>query len=112
MNKQIKEIHFECHWMHKDSIPALRQTFAKHNIITKIKIGLETFDYNYRESILRKGIDEQNPASIAENFDEVCLLFGLDGQTSDSMLQDIETGLAHFDRVCINIMVALYSKCK
>ena len=38
-------------------------------------------------------------------FDEVCLLFGLDGQTEDSMRHDIETGLTYFERVCINIMV-------
>lgn len=105
IRKNITEIHFECHWMHKESIPELREFFAKHNIITKIKIGVETFDYQYRENILRKGIDEQNPPRIAESFDEVCLLFGLDGQTFDSMKLDIETGLSHFERVCINIMV-------
>lgn len=105
IRKNITEIHFECHWMHKESIPELREFFAKHNIITKIKIGVETFDYQYRENILHKGIDEQNPPRIAESFDEVCLLFGLDGQTFDSMKLDIETGLSHFERVCINIMV-------
>ena len=105
IRKNITEIHFECHWMHKESIPMLRQFFSKHNIVTKIKIGVETFDYQYRESILRKGIDEQNPLLIAESFDEVCLLFGLDDQTLDSMKLDIETGLSHFERVCINIMV-------
>ena len=105
IRKNITEIHFECHWMHKESIPELREFFAKHNITTKIKIGVETFDYQYRENILRKGIDEQNPPRIAESFDEVCLLFGLDGQTFDSMKLDIETGLSLFERVCINIMV-------
>lgn len=103
--KNITEIHFECHWMHKDSIPALRERFSRLGIVTKIKIGVETFDYDYRENILHKGIDTQNPDIIAENFDEVCLLFGLDEQTLDSMRSDIETGLAHFERVCINIMV-------
>ena len=105
IRKNITEIHFECHWMHKENIPELRRFFSKHNIVTKIKIGVETFDYQYRENILRKGIDEQNPIQIAESFDEVCLLFGLDGQTLDSMKLDIETGLSHFERVCINIMV-------
>lgn len=103
--KNINEIHFECHWMHKESVPELRQFFAKHNIITKIKIGVETFHHEYRENILCKGIDVQEPQRIAEYFDEVCLLFGLNGQTSDSMQHDIETGLSHFERVCINIMV-------
>ena len=46
----------------------------------------------------------RSPAKIATDFDEVCLLFGLEGQTEASMQSDIETGLSHFKRVCINIM--------
>ncbi|MDE7417761.1 MAG: radical SAM protein [Lachnospiraceae bacterium] len=105
IEKKIAEIHFECHWMHRDSVAALRKIFAAHGIQVKIKIGVETFDNQYREQVLHKGIDETSPAKIAACFDEVCLLFGLDGQTEDSMLYDIETGLANFERVCINIMV-------
>lgn len=112
VEKRIKEIHFECHWMHKDSVPELRNNFAKLGITTKIKIGVETFDYDYRENILFKGIDEKNPAVIAKNFDEVCLLFGLDGQTYTSMKHDIETGLTYFERVCVNIMVENSTKIK
>ena len=112
VEKRIKEIHFECHWMHKDSVPELRNSFAKLGITTKIKIGVETFDYDYRENILFKGIDEKNPAVIAKNFDEVCLLFGLDGQTYTSMKHDIETGLTYFERVCVNIMVENSTKIK
>ncbi|MDE5825835.1 MAG: radical SAM protein [Lachnospiraceae bacterium] len=105
IEKRIAEIHFECHWMHRESVAALRKIFAAHGIQVKIKIGVETFDNQYREQVLRKGIDETSPAKIAACFDEVCLLFGLDGQTEDSMLYDIETGLANFERICINIMV-------
>ncbi|MDE7273904.1 MAG: radical SAM protein [Lachnospiraceae bacterium] len=105
IEKKITEIHFECHWAHRDAVPAFRKTFETHGIQVKLKIGVETFDNPYREQVLRKGIDETSPAEIAACFDEVCLLFGLDGQTEDSMRYDIETGLAHFERVCINIMV-------
>lgn len=65
---------------------------------------METFDSLYREQVLHKGINETSPAKIAACFDEVCLLLGLDGQTEYSMRHDIETGLAYFERVCINIM--------
>lgn len=105
IEKKITEIHFECHWIHRDAVPALRKTFASHGIQTKIKIGVETFDDRYREQVLLKGIDETSPAKIAACFDEVCLLFGLDSQTEDSMRHDIETSLTYFERVCINIMV-------
>lgn len=104
IRKKIKVVHFECHWIHRDAVAALRSTFETHGIQVKVKTGVETFDNQYREQVLRKGIDETSPAKIAAYFDEVCLLFGLDGQTEDSMRYDIETGLANFERVCINIM--------
>lgn len=103
--KGIRDLHFECHWMHRKEIPALRARFAALGIQTHIKIGVETFDRAYREDILHKGIGVSDPVVISELFDECCLLFGLNGQTTASMRNDVETGLAHFDRVCINIMV-------
>lgn len=103
--KGIKTLHFECHWMHRREIPALRARFEALGIRTRLKIGVETFDRSYRESILHKGIGVSDPAEIAELFDECCLLFGLSGQTAASMQHDVETGLANFDRVCINVMV-------
>lgn len=33
------------------------------------------------------------------------MLQGIPGQTSESMINDIETGLKYFERVCVNIMV-------
>lgn len=105
VEKKIKVVHFECHWIHREAAAALRRTFEAHDIHVNIKIGVETFDSQFREQVLLKGIDEASPSKIAAYFDEVCLLFGLAGQTKDSMQCDIETGLAHFDRVCINIMV-------
>ncbi|MDE6917188.1 MAG: radical SAM protein [Lachnospiraceae bacterium] len=105
IQNQITEIHFECHWMHRGAVSDLRRTLAARGIHANIKIGVETFDAQFREQVLLKGIDETDPESIAAGFDEVCLLFGLDGQTQDSMRYDIETGLRCFNRVCINIMV-------
>lgn len=105
VDKGIKEIHFECHFIHRQAIPGLRKDFAALGIAVKIKIGVETFDADYREGVLHKGIREKEPERIAEDFDEVCLLFGLAGQTAESMRSDIETGLALFERVCVNIMV-------
>lgn len=100
----ISVIHFECHWIHRNEIISLRNFFGHYNIDVKIKIGVETFDFLFRESYLDKGITTNSPKEIASNFDEVCLLFGLPGQNLESMRNDIETGLEYFERVCINIM--------
>ncbi len=104
MKKQIKTLHTECHYIYRDVIPKLRLVFAEAGIEMKIKTGVETFDYDFRENYLIKGIPEHDPAKIAENFDECCLLFGLTGQKPESMIFDIETGLKYFERVCVNIM--------
>lgn len=105
LEKQIAELHFECHYMHREQIAELKSYFQNHNISVKIKIGVETFDALFRESYLVKGITTDNPAEIAQSFDEVCLLQGIPGQTAQSMISDIETGLQYFERVCVNIMV-------
>ena len=101
--KQIAALHFECHWVHRKEIAPLKARFAAQGVEVKIKIGVETFDALFRESYLDKGVDA-DPAQIAAYCDEVCLLQGLPGQTAQSMKRDIETGLAHFERVCVNIM--------
>jgi hypothetical protein len=101
---RIKEIHFECHWKHKEEISILRKRFLDIGVIVKVKIGVETFDALFRESYLDKGIDTDSAEEIAKYFNESCLLFGLPGQTKESMSRDIETGLKYFERICINIM--------
>lgn len=105
LTKQIHILHFECHWIHRNEIKAIREEFKKANIQTIVKSGIETFDYNFRENIFRKGIDEKSPEVIANYFDEVCLLQGVEGQTLESMKKDIKIGLSYFNRVCVNIMV-------
>ncbi|MBQ0079543.1 MAG: radical SAM protein [Eubacterium sp.] len=102
----IHTIHFECHWLYRRFIPALRARFAAVNTRVVMKQGIETFDYEYRRDVMKKGINEPDPAKLAEGFEECCLLFGLPGQTYESMINDVETGLKYFNRVCINTMTA------
>lgn len=104
--RNIKTIHFECHWLYRNYIPELRERFEKIGVNVKIKTGIETFDADYRENIMKKGVRESSPEVLSKDFNECCLLFGLPGQTTESMLLDVETGLKYFERVCVNIMVA------
>lgn len=104
LNRGIHTLHIESHWTHRLQLDPIRRRFAEAGIKIKAKIGVETFDYLFRESYLAKGIDTDSPSEIAKYFDEVCLLQGIPGQTYESMKQDIETGLRYFQRVCINIM--------
>lgn len=99
---KIRTIHFESHYIYRSRISVLRRDFGDFEL--KMKLGLETFDFKLRESLLKKGINETDPAVISQGFDEANLLFGIDGQTAGSMKYDIETGLKYFERLCVNIM--------
>lgn len=100
--KNISVIHFESHYLYRDRIAALRTEFSDFQL--KMKLGLETFDYALRENILKKGIAENSPKIISEGFDEANFLFGITGQTAETMEADIQLGLAFFERICLNIM--------
>lgn len=109
-SKGIKTLHFEAHYLYKDKIPALRKEFCDFDL--KMKLGLETFDYELREKVLKKGIPEKSPSVIAEQFDEANFLFGIKGQSVETMKRDIELGLKYFERICINIMCENSSEIK
>ncbi len=105
VEKEISHLHFEMHWMHRAEISRLRLYFLEYNIRVHVKMGVETFDAHFRDDVLKKGMEHVSPEEIVPYADEVCLLFGLTGQTEESMRTDVETALKLFDRVCINIMV-------
>ncbi len=100
----IKTLICESHWMYKDKVKKLKDDFKNIGVNLKVRIGVETFDYLFRESYLTKGISECDPYVISKFFDRVCLLFGLPGQTAESMLIDIEIALKYFEQVHVNIM--------
>lgn len=102
LQKNISVIHFESHYLYKDRIPDLRKDFSGFSL--RMKLGLETFDYELRENMLKKGIPEADPKIISEYFDEANFLFGITGQSTASMKKDIETGLLYFERICVNLM--------
>lgn len=109
---KIQQLHIECHWKDRSTLSAIRKRFQAEGIRVVVKMGVETFDAPFREAILCKGMDYASPEEIAEYADEVCLLFGLSGQSYSSMKQDIETGLRHFERICINLMTENSSSMK
>ncbi len=102
LKKDIHTIHFEAHYLYNNRIPEFRKEFEQFDL--KMKLGLETFDYHFRENVLKKGIGERSPKALAKNFNEANFLFGIKGQDVHTMKRDIETGLTYFERICLNIM--------
>lgn len=104
IKKEIHRLHIEVHWRDRSGIPDIRRRFESAGVTVCVKMGVETFDPVFRDDILKKGMEYANPQDIALWADEVCLLFGITGQTAESMKRDLETGLSLFQRVCVNIM--------
>ncbi len=104
IEKGIETLYFESHYIYKEKSMAAKKYFLERGITLKIKTGVETFDEEFRERYLHKGFGYVGVEEISEFADEICLLFGIKGQTEASMKKDIETGLENFERVCINIM--------
>lgn len=102
--KGIHQLHIECHWQDRHTLKGIREYFYKEGIRVVVKMGAETFDAAFREEVMRKGMEYASPEEIASYADEVCLLFGVTGQSTASMKRDVETGLKFFRRVCVNIM--------
>ena len=105
VRKGITQLRFEVHWMYHKHVKKWKEHFKEKGITLKIKMGVETFDEAFRKDVFEKGMEHVSPEEIASVADEVCLLFGVTGQTLESMTEDIETGLKLFERICINIMV-------
>ena len=100
--KQINILHFEAHYLVRNLIPKLREFF--HPIELKLRIGIETFDENLRENILKKGMPNATPEEIARYFQEANFLVGVAGQTEAMIQKDIDLGLQYFQRINLNVM--------
>lgn len=102
ISKNIKKLIFEAHWIYKNRLDELREFF---NVPIIYKLGLETFDDNFRNNILNKGIVIKSPKDVSKYYDSICLMVGIKGQTKESIDRDIEYLLKYFKKGCINLWI-------
>lgn len=100
--KNIKLLIFEAHWIYRKRLQELKDFF---NIPVIYKLGLETFDDNFRNNVLNKGIIINHPTDVSKYYDSICLMVGIKGQTKQSIDKDIEYLLKYFKKGCINIWI-------
>ncbi|MDK2802195.1 MAG: radical SAM protein [Oscillospiraceae bacterium] len=98
--KNINKIYFESHWIYREKLKEIHDIY---NIPVIFKLGLETFDTNFRNNVLKKGIVFDNPNQVSKYFQSICLLIGIKGQTKDMIKNDINILLNNFSLGCINI---------
>lgn len=100
--KKIKLLFFESHWCYRNRLDEIKNFF---NIPIIFKIGVETFDYNFRNNFLNKNAKFKDAKEVAEKFQSVCLMVGIKGQTKDMIKKDIEILLENFKYGTINVFV-------
>lgn len=96
----IRKLFFESHWIYRHRLNEMREYFG---IPIVYKIGVETFDYNFREGYLNKHADFKTPEEVAKYFDSPCLMVGIKGQTREMIRKDMEILKQYFRLGTINV---------
>lgn len=100
--KNIKKLFLESHWCYKNRLDEMKDFFGVPIIF---KIGVETFDNNFRNLILNKNAKFKSVEDVKELFQSVCLLVGIKGQSKEMIRRDIDIVLKDFKYATINVFV-------
>jgi len=98
--KNIHTLFVESHWLYHHRIQEIRDFFGIPMII---KIGIETFDENFRNQVLNKNVHFSSIEELKKDFDSPCLMVGIQGQSQDMIDQDMKILTENFDHGTINI---------
>ena len=96
----IKKLFFESHWMYRNHLEAMRKRMP---VPILFKIGVETFDRDFRQKVLNKHADFEGPGEVARYFDSPCLMVGIKGQTKHLIDHDIDCLKKYFQLGTINV---------
>ena len=107
--KKIEKLFFESHWIYKKKIQQMRDFFE---IPITFKIGVETFDYNFRNNYLNKNAKFKTVEELKEYFDSPCIMVGIKGQTKEMIDKDMEIVQKYFEHATINVFVNNTSEVK
>ncbi len=101
--KNIKELWFEVHWLYHKKLKEFANKFK--GVEVKFRTGVETFNVSLRNN-WNKGIPENiNAEEIANYFQGVCLLAGVEGQDLRIIISDIKIASSYFEHVVVSIFV-------
>ncbi len=98
--KGIETLFFECHWSYRHRLQEIRDFFQLPIIF---KCGIETFDDDFRNHVLKKGIVFSSPEEVARYFSSICLMVGIQGQSREMISRDMDILLKTFPYGCVNI---------
>lgn len=100
--KEIHRLFFEAHWIYRHRLDEIRDFFQ---IPITFKTGVETFDNQFREEVLKKGAHFTSWKEVKRYFDSPCIMVGIQGQTREMIDRDMDILLSHFELGTVNIFV-------
>lgn len=98
--KNIKKLFLESHWIYRKRIHEMKDFMG---IPIVFKIGVETFNNEFRENYLNKHANFKTPKEVCEYFDSPCIMVGIKGQTKEMIDYDIRMLKEHFELGTINV---------
>lgn len=109
VEKKIEKLFLESHWCYKNKVKKMREFFG---IPIIFKIGVESFDYEFRNEFLNKNAKFKTIEELTEYFDSPCMMVGIKGQTKEMIDKDIDIVINNFNHATINVFVNNSSKLK
>ncbi len=107
--KNIEKLFLESHWCYKNRLQEMRDFFE---IPIVFKIGVETFDNEFRNVVLNKNAKFEDYKELKTYFDSPCIMVGIKGQTKEMIKRDIEIVEEYFDYATINVFIDNTSEIK
>ncbi|MBN9645430.1 MULTISPECIES: radical SAM protein [Terrisporobacter] len=107
--KKIERLFLESHWIYKNKIQQMRDFFE---IPITFKIGVETFDNDFRNEYLNKNAKFKTVEELKKYFDSPCIMVGIKGQTKEMIDNDMKIVQDHFEHATINVFINNSSKVK
>ena len=105
--KNTPKIITEAHWQYRRQFENMRKFLGAPE--TLIKVGVETFDIEIREKIMKKGMGNAVPEEIKNFTSAINLLVGIKGQTQETVKRDIEISQKLFSHIDLSIFDARHA---
>ncbi|GAA0714951.1 radical SAM protein [Paraclostridium ghonii] len=100
--KNIEKLFLESHWCYKNRLDEMRRFF---NIPIVFKIGVESFDYDFRNNFLNKNAKFKSVDELKNHFDSPCMMVGIKGQTKEMIDKDMDIVLKNFKHATVNVFI-------
>ncbi|SHH10236.1 hypothetical protein SAMN02745245_00543 [Anaerosphaera aminiphila DSM 21120] len=101
-DKGIEELVFEAHYFYRNRLDEIRDYFE---VPIFFKVGVETFDNDFRNKVLKKGAGFKDYREVEKHFDSPCIMVGIKGQTREMIDRDMSIIENHFKRATVNIFI-------